>query len=224
MCAQIEVDTLLIDIMSPVVSSFRSRKLAALLLLLVGGLSCSSRPPRLVAPEIDPEAATDRALESYDSDTSGELSSAELAACPGVTFNVQAYDADGNGRVSRDEFLARLEYLVGLKFALSPVRARVRLNGRPLEGAQVEFVPEPYLGEHVKPAQGTTDRSGTAIMSVAPADLPKAQSELKGVHTGTYRVRITHPDKQLPAKYNSETTLGYETRIGDPRAVFELTN
>jgi hypothetical protein len=42
------------------------------------------------------------------------------------------------------------------------------------------------------------------------------------VHYGTFKVRITHPSIQIPAKYNTETELGYETEVGNPYANFDL--
>lgn len=40
---------------------------------------------------------------------------------------------------------------------------------------------------------------------------------------GTYKVRITHPTVNLPAKYNVNTTLGYESQLGSPVAKFDLS-
>ncbi len=35
-------------------------------------------------------------------------------------------------------------------------------------------------------------------------------ADLMGVQPGLYRVKVTHPDKDIPAKYNEETTLGLD--------------
>lgn len=193
-------------------------------LIAVVSSGCSNRPPRLVAPKLDPDATVARALESYDSDANGELSSAELAASPGLQSNLVAYDLDGDKKLTEGELRDRIEYLAKLNFALTTLRARVELNGTPLQGAKIEMIPEAHFADQIKPAHGVTDPRGVAAMSISEADLPKAQQGLKGIHTGTYRVSITHPDKQLPAKYNSETTLGYETKIGAPSVVFKLKN
>jgi hypothetical protein len=54
--------------------------------------------------------------------------------------------------------------------------------------------------------------------------LPENVRTMKLLQYGTYKVRITHPKIQLPAKYNTETTLGYETKMGSPFATFALTS
>lgn len=193
---------------------------AALLTVAVAG--CSRRPARLKAPKIDPESAAARALEMYDRDQDGNLSKSELEACAGMKASIAAYDTDHNGAVTEEEIVKRLEYLTHFKTALTPLRARVKFNGQPLNGAQVRLIPEAYLGEHVKPATGITTGAGSASMSISKEDLPKAQQDYHGVHYGTYKIEITHPEKKIPAKYNTETVLGYETEVGNPIATFKL--
>ncbi|MEM8680687.1 MAG: hypothetical protein AAGF97_15165, partial [Planctomycetota bacterium] len=127
-----------------------------------------------------------------------------------------------DGEVSKAELDQRFEAWADLKSALNAVRAQVLLNGKPLAGATVNFEPAFQFEGQIKPASGVTDDFGVAVIAIADEDLPKVQHGLKGVHTGTYLVRITHPDKDIPAKYNSETTLGYEPQIGNPFAPFEL--
>ena len=51
---------------------------------------------------------------------------------------------------------------------------------------------------------------------------PTQNTVCSGVHYGTYRVEITHPTINIPAKYNTATTLGYETERGNPSTSFEL--
>jgi hypothetical protein len=60
-------------------------------------------------------------------------------------------------------------------------------------------------------------------MAIAEEHLPENVRTMKLLQYGTYKVRITHPKIQLPARYNSETTLGYETKMGNPFATFALT-
>jgi hypothetical protein len=52
----------------------------------------------------------------------------------------------------------------------------------------------------------------------APAHL----KSMKLIQYGTFKVRITHPTTKLPAKYNTDTTLGYETIPGEPFVNFAL--
>ena len=96
------------------------------------------------------------------------------------------------------------------------------MDGRPLSGATVKLIPEKYLGDEIKAAVGVTNDGGSATMRIPDEDLPEAQRGIVGVHYGTYKVEITHPTMKIPAKYNTQTTLGYETERGNPYADFDL--
>ena len=61
-------------------------------------------------------------------------------------------------------------------------------------------------------------------MRIAEEDLPESQKGMVGIHNGTYRVEITHPEVSIPAKYNTETTLGFEPAGASIRATFELSS
>ena len=87
------------------------------------------------------------------------------------------------------------------------LRCMVTHNGRPLEGADVKFVPEKFLGPNMKTATGKTDENGVARLSVPTGDGPP------GVPPGFYRVEITKADMKIPAKYNKETIFGQEVAI-----------
>jgi hypothetical protein len=131
-----------------------------------------------------------------------------------------SYDKDGNQSISNDEISGRLSQLLKYGVGLTSLQCEVRMNGRPLKDAEVVFEPEPYLGDEVKAARGVTNGRGLVQMSIPTEQLPPAQQALKAIHFGTYKVRVNHP--KVPAKYNTETTLGYETRSGDPFATFNL--
>jgi hypothetical protein len=62
----------------------------------------------------------------------------------------------------------------------------------------------------IKPAQGVTDSSGIARMSLAEADLPEDLKSTLLMQPGLYYVEITHPKTALPARYNMATELGFE--------------
>jgi hypothetical protein len=186
-------------------------------------IGCSGGPARIPAPEIDPQAAADQAIDLYDKNGDTRLDNAELAACPGIREMLSLYDQDGSGSVDREEIVQRLSGLLQNRIGLTQLRTRVTYRGRPLSGATVVFDPESYLGEEIQPAKGTTDAHGSAQMSVATEHLPEHVQNMRLVHCGTFKVRITHPQIKLPPMYNTETTLGYETRLGDPFASFSLT-
>ncbi len=192
----------------------------ALSLAFVG---CGRGPARIDAPDIDPESAADKAIELYDSNNDNSLSEEELAQCPGIRSMVSLYDKDENKSVDRAEVAQRLGELFKNRVGLTQLRSRVTYRGRPLSDAIIVFEPEPYLGDEVQTARGTTDSNGSAQMAIAEEHLPENVRTMKLLQYGTYKVRITHPKIQLPARYNSETTLGYETKMGNPFATFALT-
>ena len=186
-------------------------------------LGCGG-PARINPPNVDPEVAADRAIDLYDSNKDNSLSDDELTRCPGLLSMVTLYDKDESKSVERDEIAQRIRELYKNRVGLTQLRSSVTYQGRPLAGAIIVFEPEPYLDRDVQTAHGTTNSYGSAQMGIADEHLPKSVRGMKAVQYGTYKVRITHPKIQLPAKYNSETTLGYETKMGDPFAAFKLTD
>ena len=60
-------------------------------------------------------------------------------------------------------------------------------------------------------------------MPISPA--PLADPSVKGLSPGFYRVEITKDGETIPAKYNTETTLGAEAaggREGNSGLTFDL--
>jgi len=164
------------------------------------------------------------ALELYDANGDGALDGDELRRCPGIRSMLSVYDQDSNGRVDRAEVAQRLGQLFKNRVGATQLRTRVTYHGRPLKDAAVLFEPEPYLGDEVQTARGKTNAHGSAQMGIGQEKLPKNLRHMMLVHYGTYKVRITHPTIKLPAKYNSDTTLGYETKMGDPFVTFTLVD
>jgi hypothetical protein len=203
-------------------SSKSSLAFFALALVAAG---CSQQPSRVSAPNIDPDDTAAAALELYDSNHDGSLDKEELVKSPAVLQSLTVYDQNGDGKVGADEFAARLAELFGKRIGLTEVSSKVTYQGRPLKDAVVVFEPEPYLGEEVPEARGTTDANGIASMAIAAENLPEnlRQRNRSLTKVGIYKVRITHPSMTLPDKYNTQTTLGYETQIGSPFAKFSLT-
>jgi hypothetical protein len=188
--------------------------------LVMGG--CSRGPRGINPPHIDAEEAATMAISMYDADKDGSLNQAELASCPGVLAEQKSYDTDKNGLISQAEIASRINNLGKLGVGMTRLNCSVTLNGRAIQDATVEFEPEAYLGAEVKTARGVTNAQGMAQLAISPDDLPSQIKDLKGIQYGTYKVRITHPTLKLPAKYNTATTLGYESRPGDPAATFSL--
>ena len=188
--------------------------LAFISLIALGG--CSRGPAAVHVPDVDPAEASVQAMETYDTDHDGSLSDNELAACPGILLHKQLYDKDGNGSVSQKEVEEQLTELLASKIGVTTLRVQVRMNGRPLAGAHVKIIPEKYLGEDVKVAEGMTNDRGTATMDIRDSNSSASEQGLLGVHYGTYKVEVTHPQVTIPDKFNTQTTLGYETEKGNP--------
>jgi len=188
--------------------------------LLIAG--CSGGPERVKAPKIDLDAAATQAMELYDIDHDGKLSEKELAKCPGVLITLAGYDTNKDKSIDAEEFHAHLDNLLGDRIGATQLMANVSFQGKPLSGASVVFEPEPYLGTDIQPAHGTTTNAGTADLAIPPEKAPAALKNFKLIQYGTYKVRITHPSIAIPAKYNTDTTLGYETIPGQPTVNFAL--
>jgi hypothetical protein len=201
---------------------FRVLYWLALNFLCVLLFGCSGGVTALKPPVLDPKSAAKGAIGCYDKDGDGNLSLLELEACPGILESIAIYDLNNDKIISQEEIAQRLEKFVNRSVALARLSATVRFNNRPLGGASIRFIPETYLGDEIKPALGQTRQKGSATMAVADGDLPENQRGIRGIHTGTYRVEITHPEVKIPAKYNTETELGYETTPGNPYAKFDL--
>jgi hypothetical protein len=178
-------------------------------LLLTG---CGGGASRVHPVKIDSASASSQAMELYDKDGDGAIAGGELDAVPGIKKYISHYDRDGDKRVTREEIAARLDDWSNQKLALLGAPLFIRLDGQPLGGATATLVPEPYLGPNVKPATGITMDSGYVMLSHADADLPKSSNgrPIPGVFAGTYKLEITHPSRNIPAKYNTATVLGEE--------------
>lgn len=189
---------------------------------LLSMTGCSRGPAAVHVPDVDPSQAAQSAMELYDKDHDGALNEAELAACPGILGHLSVYDLDKNGSVSQEEIEKQITELRASRVGLTMLSIQLRMDGRPLKGAKIKLIPEPYLGEDVKVAWGTSNARGIATMDIKDSDLPASDHGLLGVHYGTFKLEVTHPDIAIPAKYNTQTTLGYETEKGNPNFFIDL--
>ncbi len=187
--------------------------IAALLCLAGCGVITSSS---VKPPAVNPSQAADAAIELCDKDANGLLTTSELATYPGLLAALSIYDTSGDKQLDREEIAARLTSMYSGNTALTSFACRVTLDNRPLGGAQVRLVPESFLGGDLKSGSGVTDGSGNVTVGIAEEELPEAVRGLKKMQLGVYRVEITHPSAKIPAKYNTQTTLGYELYWTDP--------
>ena len=107
---------------------------------------------------------------------------------------------------------------------LAKVEGKVTLNGRPLEGATVEFQP---TADGAAPSAGMTDAKGKYELMYT-FDVPGAVS---GEHVVSIRTAGTYFDDQgnelereerVPAKYNERTELKRTVEPGRNNFDFEL--
>jgi len=177
--------------------------------------SCNSRPARIEQPYINASAAGDEAMEMYDTNGDGFVAGDELAKAPGLNAARKTIDANGDGRISADEVAARVQVWQEEKAALTNIRCVVQLDGRPLEGAEVVFEPEGFLGDEIETARGKVGARGSASISIPKAERPTPQTP-PGLRLGLYKVRISKVvggKEIVPARYNAETTLGQEVSL-----------
>lgn len=164
---------------------------------------------------VDPEEASAAAIQQYDKDGDGLLDETELKSCPALLGALRSYDESKDKKLSAEEIGEQIRFMYGRGAGLTSISCTVNLDGSPLSGATVRFIPEKFLGEEIKPAEGVTDGGGSAALGISPDELPKELRRHSLLRVGIYRVEITHPSKKLPAKYNTESELGFEFHASD---------
>ncbi len=183
-------------------------------LFLLAGVAllpgCFGGPKAVEVPPIQSEPVATAIMSQFDKNGDGRLNQAELAGSPSLLDGMKNLDTDGDQSVSQDELVHRLTTWVEGGIGISFFSCRVTWKGRPLSGAEVQLIPEPYLSDVLQPATGTTGPNGIAKLGIDKSKLPSDMQNFRGVQQGYYRVEITHPTENLPAKYNSASTLGLE--------------
>lgn len=174
--------------------------------LMVFLSGCGLSGSKVVAPPVDPAEAASRAMEEYDTNSDGKIDKTEAKQT--VLDAKAGWDTDGDGGISEDEIRQRLERYEALKPGIQSMTCTVFWRNRPLENAEVVFEPEAFLGESVEMANGTTDENG--IAELVAEEVAKEDPSLRGIRAALYKVRITHPDIDIPARYNTETTFFFE--------------
>lgn len=183
---------------------------------------CSNSPSSLRAPSINSNAGA-AAVAEYDRNGDAVLGSTELDQSPPLKAALDRIDQDSDRQISADEIDRRIEAWQKSGVALTVVDVSVKMNGRPLKGAEVKLVPEKFLGEEIETATGRIDELGMAKIIISP------EPETAGVRVGLYRVLISKIDagkETVPARYNEQTELGVEIAPDVPASrnlVFNLS-
>ena len=181
------------------------------LLSLVALAGCAS-PPETIMPSFNPAGAAAKAISLFDANKNGTLEGPELEKSPGLKAALALIDTNHDQALSAAEIEARVRAYAKSSVAMYPVHITVKIDRIPLDGANVTLVPEPFLEPPLKRISGITDRLGIVT--------PKLEGmSLAEVNIGLYRVEITYKNPQgqdLPAKYNTETTLGLEVALDTP--------
>ena len=189
----------------------RVRIYALGVLLMFSGLSgCGSSGPPRVVPDLPDASAADKAMQLYDANHDGFLDAKELEKAPGLKAALKQVDTNQDGKISKEEIAERIKLWADLQIARMAVVLRVTHNGKPLVGATVVFVPEKFLGGTLQSGSGTTSATGIVDVSSPYAADPK----VTGLSPGFYRIEITKAGENIPARYNTETTLGAEVAGG----------
>jgi hypothetical protein len=183
---------------------------AALLSAFFAG--CMKQPPRVPQPPYNASTISAKALKLFDTNHDGKISGKELDACPGLKAALKVMDTTQERGVTADHIALRIKKWKKSLIGRTSLSCSVTHNGHPLEGAIVEFVPEPFLSDSLKEtSEGVTNQNGMAMISLPTILGPNALPP--GVPPGMYRVEITKPGEDIPAKYNTATELGQEISL-----------
>jgi hypothetical protein len=181
-------------------------------LALLGLAGCGGASP-VLPPRIASDAAK-KAIELYDLDKNGYLDAQELEKAPSLRVAFA-----GSNKITEQDIAARLAKWKETKFGRLQFVVTVMHNGQPLADANVNLVPESFVGSEIQTAVGKTDRTGRA----SPTVPDYASERMPGVAPGFYRIEITKDGESIPAKYNTATVLGGEVpQMEEGKWVFNL--
>ena len=158
-------------------------------------------------PSYAADQSAQQALAEYDTNHDGFLDAKELERCPALKNSLDSIDTNGDHRLSAEEIAARIQVYQDSQVTLKAHACNVRLDGKPLQGATVTFVPEKFMGTGLRNASGVTNERGTVEPNVEGEKLP-------GIQPGFYRVQISKKNasgqETIPARYNQDSILGIE--------------
>ena len=179
--------------------------------LIVASTGCSNAPRAIRPPDIDVDQLTADAFSQCDRNSDGLIDRDELESAPSLKFSLKRIDSNDDKKISEEELGQYVQsQWIDMKSGLIRIRCNVTMNRRRLDGATITLEPEQFMGGAITSASGVT-RGGMARLDVSDEDRPDPNAH--GVQHGMYLVRISKMDgdkETIPAKYNTETTLGCE--------------
>jgi hypothetical protein len=158
-------------------------------------------------PSYDPDGMARKAMADYDKNNDGKIDSDELASSPALKGALKQVDTDKDGSVSAEEIATRLRLFQSSAIGVRSIGGKVLRDGHGVGGVNVTLVPEPFMGDAIKPASGVSGPDGSVGFQTPGAPAP-------GVNPGFFRIEASKKDaagtETLPARFNSNTTLGVE--------------
>ena len=157
----------------------------------------------------DPASAAATAIRDNDSNGDGVLDGDELKAVLSLSEALSRVDSNADGKLTADEIEARLRKYANLS-AFIAGEVQVVRGRQAVEGAEIVFTPETFMGNQAPTYRGTTRSSGTTSMQAVPPT--------PGIAIGFYRATIKTPDGE-------QVERGIEVADDAPsvgRIVFEI--
>jgi hypothetical protein len=178
---------------------------AALAAILLAG--CIHQTPSISLPSYSASKISSEAIAALDTNHDSFLDGKELEKAPGLKAALERIDADKDSRISVTEIESRINAYEKARVGLRNETYRFTLNGAPLADAHVVFSPEPFFANAIKPGEGQTRENGSTAARIEGNHVP-------GLTCGMYQVSVSKKDASgkelIPAKYNTQTILGYE--------------
>jgi hypothetical protein len=184
---------------------FISPCLIALAFVVMPG--CINRPAAVHPPSYRGSKISSAAFELLDVNKDNALDDKELAKAPGLKAALAHIDSNKDGRISVEEMESRITQYQNAHVGLRNETYLFTLNGAPLADTKVTFTPEAFFGDSLKAAEGQTGNDGATSVTISG-------NKIHGMTCGMYRVSVSKKDgsgkELIPAKFNSDTTIGYE--------------
>lgn len=187
------------------------------------GCSCSRVPSAPERPKLSPADAAQKAMAEYDANGDTFLTLTELEKSPPLLWSMERIDVNQDDMLTATEIAARIESWEKAPVIIVGGHVQFTLDGQPLAGATVTLEPEKFLGPAYQSETSQTNQFGETSFQ-------GSQEQYSGIYLGFYRLRVSKKvggQETIPAKYNTETTLGFEAADDIPGlgvTQFDLTS